>query len=185
MTSEGMKTQRFTVVLATDGDVTESELDGVFTALGYHGVMVVAAETRDSHEHPCPSEGCIDKLRKDGHDIPGDVVCCICWATGSEEATKLDDYGIVGVEGDDRRGGDESQVRGSDAGSGNRDAGQRGSGASVPRHELVGDPGDRCPADRAPASQGDCGNAEHGGVIDDYPIVGYVEAGEEKVEHPC
>lgn len=124
-----MKAQRFTVVLATDGEVTESELDGALDALGYHGVMVVAAETRDSHEHPCPSKGCIDKLRKDGHGVADDVVCCICWATGSEEATKSDDRGIVGL--------------------------------------------------------GDRGHAEHGGVVDDYPIVGYVEAGQEKVEHPC
>jgi len=74
-----METQRFYLVLATDGDVSQTELVDVLDALGYHGVMVLNHPAQD-HEHPCPSSGCIDGLRREGHAIPDDADCCVCWA---------------------------------------------------------------------------------------------------------
>jgi hypothetical protein len=77
-------TQRFTVALATDGDVTSAEIAECLVALGYHGVYV-GAKTED-HEHPCPSAGCLERLRSEGHLILGAVDCCICWADGRAAA---------------------------------------------------------------------------------------------------
>jgi hypothetical protein len=74
-----METQRFYVVLATDGDVTEREIGRVFDALGYHGILVLDQALADPHECPCPSAGCIGHLRRDGHLIPDGTDCCICW----------------------------------------------------------------------------------------------------------
>jgi anti-sigma regulatory factor (Ser/Thr protein kinase) len=73
-----MDTQRFTVALATDGDVTVKEIAECLVALGYHGVYVT--DEGPGHEHPCPSAGCLDRLRREGHFIPASVDCCICWA---------------------------------------------------------------------------------------------------------
>jgi hypothetical protein len=73
-----MQTQRFYLVLATDGDVSQTEIVDVLDALGYHGVMVLNEPLQD-HEHPCPSSGCIDGLRREGHLIPEGTDCCVCW----------------------------------------------------------------------------------------------------------
>jgi hypothetical protein len=77
-----MTTQRFRVILSTDGDVTESELADVLDALGYHGIVTISASRAglENHEHPCPSGRCIDQLRAEGHLIPDGSDCCVCWA---------------------------------------------------------------------------------------------------------
>lgn len=74
-----VNTQRFLIVMATDGDVQESEIGEVLDALGYHGLLVLDL-ARTDHEHPCPSAGCIDQLRDQGHAIAEGADCCICWA---------------------------------------------------------------------------------------------------------
>jgi hypothetical protein len=74
-----METQRFYLVLATDGDVSQTEIVDALDALGYHGVMVLDQPVQD-HEHPCPSAACVDGLRREGHAIPQDTDCCVCWA---------------------------------------------------------------------------------------------------------
>jgi hypothetical protein len=79
---EDVDTQRFYVVLATDGDVSEREIGEVLDALGYHGILVLDRDKTDSHEHPCPSWGCISQLRAKGHAIPDGTNCCICWGRG-------------------------------------------------------------------------------------------------------
>jgi len=76
-----MRTQRFHVVMATDGDVQEREIGEVLEALGYHGLLVLD-QARMDHEHPCPSLWCIAQLRAEGHDIPDDTDCCVCWGQG-------------------------------------------------------------------------------------------------------
>jgi len=73
-----METQRFYLVLATDGDVSQTEIVDALDALGYHGVMVLN-QPAQGHEHPCPSFGCIDGLRREGHVIPDGADCCVCW----------------------------------------------------------------------------------------------------------
>lgn len=76
----GLRTQRFHVVIASDGDVTEAEIGEVLDALGYRGLLVLdQARTGDGHEHPCPSRWCIEQLRAQGHDIAPGTGCCICW----------------------------------------------------------------------------------------------------------
>lgn len=75
-----MRTQRFYVVLATDGDVEEREIGGVLDALGYRGILVLD-QARTDHEHPCPSGWCIDQLRAEGHLIPDGTDCCVCWGS--------------------------------------------------------------------------------------------------------
>lgn len=77
-----MDTQRFTLVLATDGDVTEKEIGECLVALGYHGVSLVDLNLADPHEHPCSADGCIEKLRSEGHKIPDGTDCCVCWVLG-------------------------------------------------------------------------------------------------------
>lgn len=77
---QGMETQRFIVIMATDGDVEEREIGGLLDDLGYHGLLVLDL-ARTDHEHPCPSACCIEKLRREGHLIPAGADCCICWAT--------------------------------------------------------------------------------------------------------
>ncbi len=79
----GMRTQRFYLVIASDGDVTEIELVDALDALGYHGLMVLEQERSTDHEHPCPSEECLKQLRHEGHFIPADMDCCVCWGTGN------------------------------------------------------------------------------------------------------
>lgn len=74
-----MITQRFIVVMATDGDVQEREIGEVMEALGYHGLAVLDVAKADPHECPCPSGGCVEKLRREGHLIPDGTDCCICW----------------------------------------------------------------------------------------------------------
>lgn len=74
-----LQTQRFLIVVATDGDVAEGEVGGVFDAVGYHGLLVLDL-SKTEHEHPCPSRHCIDQLRSEGHGIPEGADCCICWA---------------------------------------------------------------------------------------------------------
>jgi len=74
-----METQRFSIVLATDDDVTEKELRDSLEALGYHGVLVLDHARIFSHEHPCPSSHCFDSLRDAGHLIPSSESCCYCW----------------------------------------------------------------------------------------------------------
>lgn len=73
-------TQRFTIALATDGDVDTREIAEILVACGFHGVFVT--EGGPDHEHPCPSAGCLDRARSGGHLIPADADCCICWAMG-------------------------------------------------------------------------------------------------------
>lgn len=73
-------TQRFVIALATDGDVSYSEIQANLEALGYHGVLVTGV--LQDHEHPCPSTECLDRLRSEGHMIPGDADCCMCWGNG-------------------------------------------------------------------------------------------------------
>ncbi len=75
-----METQRFIVIMATDGDVDEREIGEVMQALGYHGLLVLDLDKADPHECPCPSAGCIEQLRGEGHLIPANMDCCICWA---------------------------------------------------------------------------------------------------------
>jgi hypothetical protein len=77
-----MRTQRFHVVLATDGDVPEREIGEALAALGYHGVLILDQSAVDPHEHPCPSGWCIEHLRSEGHTIPAAVDCCVCWGSG-------------------------------------------------------------------------------------------------------
>jgi hypothetical protein len=74
----GVQTQRFYLALATDGDVSQTEIVDVLDALGYHGIMVLDHPVQD-HEHPCPSSECIDQLRAGGHLIPEGTDCCVCW----------------------------------------------------------------------------------------------------------
>jgi hypothetical protein len=76
-----METQRFYVVMATDGDVEEAEIGGALDALGYHGLLVLDRSKTD-HEHPCPSSWCIEQLRSQGHSIPAGTDCCVCWGAG-------------------------------------------------------------------------------------------------------
>lgn len=76
----GVQTQKFYVIMATDGDVAEREIGEVLDALGYHGLLVLDAARADPHECPCPSARCIEQLRHEGHRIPAGTACCICWA---------------------------------------------------------------------------------------------------------
>jgi len=76
-------TQRFTIVMVTDGDVAERELGEALQALGYKGVGVSAINVLD-HEHPCPGHHCLDDPRRAGHIIPEDIDCCICWVRGTK-----------------------------------------------------------------------------------------------------
>jgi hypothetical protein len=69
--------------MATDGDVSETEVVDVLDALGYHGLMVLDRSRPGDHECPCPSRRCIDQLRAEGHDIPDGTDCCVCWGSGS------------------------------------------------------------------------------------------------------
>jgi hypothetical protein len=73
-----MDTQRFYVVMATDGDIEEREIVDLLDASGYHGVLVLD-RARTDHECPCPSWGCIFQLRSEGHVIPQGTACCVCW----------------------------------------------------------------------------------------------------------
>lgn len=73
-----MQTQRFYLVLASDGDASQSEIADALAALGYHGIMVLNHPVQD-HEHPCPSSECIEHLRAEGHLIPAGADCCVCW----------------------------------------------------------------------------------------------------------
>lgn len=73
-----MQTQRFSLALATDGDVTAKELREALDALGYHGILV--HEHTGAHECPCPSSACLDLLDRQGHFVPPGTDCCICWA---------------------------------------------------------------------------------------------------------
>jgi len=75
-----VETQRFYVIMATDGDVAEREIGEALNALGYHGLLVLDAGKADPHECPCPSRRCIEQLRREGHVIPDGTSCCICWA---------------------------------------------------------------------------------------------------------
>ncbi len=81
-----MQTQRFYVVMATDGDVKEREIGEALDALGYHGLLVLDQALVDPHEHPCPSRWCIEQLRREGHVIPVDADCCVCWGAGKRLA---------------------------------------------------------------------------------------------------
>jgi hypothetical protein len=74
-----MTTQKFLVAMATDGDVEEREIGEVLDALGYHGLVVLDLAKVEPHECPCPSGWCIEKLRTEGHLIPAETRCCICW----------------------------------------------------------------------------------------------------------
>lgn len=87
MQVQQMRTKRFTVVMATDGDIEEREIGESLEALGYHGLLVLDQERIDPHEHPCPSQRCIDQLRHAGHVIPGGLDCCVCWGAGRSRVT--------------------------------------------------------------------------------------------------
>jgi hypothetical protein len=79
----GLQTQRFHVVMATDGGVAGQEIGEALDALGYHGILVLDQARIDPHEHPCPSQWCIEKLRREGHLIPDGTDCCVCWGAGT------------------------------------------------------------------------------------------------------
>ncbi|WP_431881766.1 hypothetical protein [Micromonospora chalcea] len=79
-----MRTQRFYVVMATDGDVEEREIGEVLGALGYRGLLVLDGARVDPHEHPCPASWCIEKLREEGHAIPDGTDCCVCWGAARQ-----------------------------------------------------------------------------------------------------
>jgi hypothetical protein len=75
------RTQRFHVVIASDGDVHEREIGDILDALGYRGLLVLDQDRTD-HEHPCPSTWCLEQLRAAGHVIPAGADCCVCWGAG-------------------------------------------------------------------------------------------------------
>lgn len=77
----------FVVVLATDGDVTQQEIGQVLDDLGYHGVFVLAVNEK-GHECPCPSGHCTDLLRRAGHFVPKDTMCCDCWVFDTLQARR-------------------------------------------------------------------------------------------------
>ncbi len=91
----GMHTQRFHVVMATDGDVEEREIGEVLAALGYHGLLVLdqarLIPTNTRARRSGASKNC---AAKDTSSQTGFTAAC---AGAPAETGLAEDYVVAGV----------------------------------------------------------------------------------------